>query len=230
MGEMVEFESNGKKAQGYLATPEGSGPGVIVIQEWWGLAGHIKEVADRLAAGGFVALAPDMYHGKETKEPDEAEKLMMDLDTERAAKDLSGAVGFLKSHETVEPKKVGSIGFCMGGALSLWLASLAPIDAAVVYYGGPFKVQPDYSKVKGAVLGHFAEHDEWASPEYAESLFKDLKAAGVDAEYHVYEGATHAFFNDTSTAENPKRVGEHDPASAETSWERTMAFLKKNLS
>lgn len=230
MGEMVEFESNGKTAQGYLAAPTGTGPGMIVIQEWWGLVGHIKEVADRFAGEGFVALVPDLYHGKETKEPDEAEKLMMDLDTERAAKDLSGAVAFLKDHEKVDPKKVGSIGFCMGGALSLWLASIAPIDAAVVYYGGPFKVQPDYSKIKGAVLGHFAEHDEWASPEYAETLFADLKKAGVEAEYHTYTGATHAFFNDTTTEENPKRMGEHNPDAARQSWDRTMEFLRKHLS
>lgn len=229
MGEVVEFESNGKTAEGYLAMPDGRGPGVIVIQEWWGLVGHIKEVADRFASEGFVALAPDMYHGQETEEPDEAERLMMALDTERAAKDLSGAVGYLRGRDEVDPKKVGSVGFCMGGALSLWLASIAPIDAAVVYYGGPFKVQPDYSKITGAVLGHFAEHDEWASPEYADGLFGDLRSAGVTADHHVYAGATHAFFNDTSPQENPKRVGSHDEQAAKKSWERTMEFFRKHL-
>lgn len=228
MGEMVEFPSNGKSCGGYLAAPSGTGPGVIVIQEWWGLVDHIKEVADRFAAEGFVALTPDLYHGETTKEPDEASKLMMDLNAEQAAKDLSGAVAFLLGHDRVGPKKVGSVGFCMGGTLSLWLASLEPVDAAVVYYGGPYKMQPDYSKVGGPVLGHFAEHDDWASPQFAENLFNDLRKAGVEAEYHVYP-ATHAFFNDTKVSDNPKRVGEHDAEAAKLSWERTLEFFRKHL-
>lgn len=229
MGESIEFPSNGKTCVGYLATPESTGPGVVVIQEWWGLVDHIKEVAERFAADGFVALAPDLYGGSATKEPDEASKLMMDLNAEQAAKDLGGAVDFLLSHDRVSPNKVGSVGFCMGGTLSLWLASLGPIDAAVVYYGGPFKVQPEYSKIRGPVLGQFAEHDEWASPQFAENLFKDLTAAGVDAEYHVYAGTEHAFFNDTRIQDNPKRVGSFDEAAAKQSWERTLEFFGKHL-
>lgn len=229
MGEIVELPSNGSVCHGYLATPSDTGPGVIVIQEWWGLTDHIRSVADRFAAEGFVALAPDLYRGEQTKEPDEASKLMMDLNAEKAAKDFSGSVDFLLDYDKVSPKKVGSVGFCMGGTLSLWLASLKPIAGAVIYYGGPYKVQPDYSKIAGAVLGHFAEEDEWASPQFAESLFNDLKKAGIEAEYHIYPDTQHAFFNDTSADEHPQRVGIHNQEAAKLSWKRTLEFFRANL-
>ncbi len=134
-GQIVSFPSNGGSAEGYLALPaSGKGPGVIVIQEWWGLVPHIKDVADRFAAEGYVALAPDLYHGKTTKEPDEAGKMMMALNMEQAAKDMSGAYDYVKNHPACTGK-VGSVGFCMGGGLSLTIASLRPIDACVDYYG-----------------------------------------------------------------------------------------------
>ena len=120
-GQMVEFASNGAKAGGYLAIPEkGTGPGVIVIQEWWGLVDHIKDVCDRFAREGYVALAPDLYHGESTKSPDEAGKLMMALRVDEAEKDLRGAMQYLLNHEATTGTRVGVIGFCMGGALSLY--------------------------------------------------------------------------------------------------------------
>ncbi len=150
-GAMVEFPSNGSEGQGYLAIPEsGSGPGVVVLQEWWGLVPHIKDVADRFAAEGFVALAPDIYRGASasTSEPDEAGKLMMSLNIERAAKDMVGAVDYLKSRSEVTGG-IGVVGFCMGGGLALWLATLRPDDvkAAAPFYGLlPWPAaQPDYS-------------------------------------------------------------------------------------
>src|SRR5437870_10361221 len=139
MGEMVEFRSNGKATSGYLALPKQKGPGVIVIQEWWGLVPHIKDVADRFTAAGFVALAPDLYHGQaaSNQEPDVAGKLMMSLKISEADKDLAGAIDFLSKHDSAMSKKVGTVGFCMGGALSLFAAANNPdkVGACVVFYG-----------------------------------------------------------------------------------------------
>lgn len=222
MGEMVEFPSNGKMATGYLATPGSPGPGVIVIQEWWGLVDHIKDVAERYAREGFVALAPDLYHGKTTTEPDAATKMMMDLKTEEAGKDMSGAVDFLLAHETVEPKKVGSVGFCMGGALSLVLGTLRPVDAVVSYYGIPAQSQPDYSKTRGAILMHVAEHDDWVTQDAAGGLTQHLQELGKPVEMHVYPGTEHAFFNDT-------RTEVYNKEAAEESWRRTNEFFKQYL-
>lgn len=227
MGEPVEFASNGKPCSGYLATPANKGPGVIVIQEWWGLVPHIKDIAERFATEGFVAIAPDLYHGKITKEPDEAGKLMMDLQIDQAARDMSGAVDFLLGHATVEPKKVGSVGFCMGGALSIVLATVKPIDACVAYYGIP-STEPDYSNLKGPVLGHFAEQDDWATPDIAEKLFARLREMGKSAELHSYP-ATHAFFNETRAEDHPQRVGTYNREAAKLSWDRTLEFFRKHL-
>src|SRR6266699_3898969 len=131
-GKMVSFQSNGGEASGYLSVPQsGKGPGVVVIQEWWGLVPHIKDVADRFARQGYTALAPDVFRGKTTTEPDEAAKLMMSMDIEEAANDMRGPCEYLRSHEA-STGKLGSVGFCMGGGLSLYLATITPIDACVV--------------------------------------------------------------------------------------------------
>src|SRR6185503_7134109 len=134
---MVEFASNGSTASGYLSKPaSGKGPGVIVIQEWWGLVDHIKEVADRFAREGFVAFAPDLYHGKTTKSPDEAGKLFMAFNIDGAEKDLRGAIEFLLAQKETEGEKVGTVGFCMGGQLSLSAACVNPnVGACVNFYG-----------------------------------------------------------------------------------------------
>ena len=222
-GEMVEFPSNGRQTPGYLAVPSsGRGPGVVVIQEWWGLVGHIKDVADRFASEGFVALAPDLFHGKTASEPDEAGKLMMSMEMDKAAKDLSGAVDYLRGHDAVEPKKVGSVGFCLGGGLSLFLATIKPIDACVIYYGVLPGAQPDLSKLQAPVLGHYADQDDFAPPDKARELEAQIRATGQPVEFHIYEGTTHAFFNDD-------RPDVYAETHAKRSWERTLAFFREHL-
>ncbi|MEX2238877.1 MAG: dienelactone hydrolase family protein [Dehalococcoidia bacterium] len=223
MGEMVKFASNGAEAEGYLALPDGKGPGVIVLQEWWGLNADIKEIADRFAGEGFVALAPDMYHGRAATEPDEARKLVMGMQLDAAARDLSGAYDFLIACKDVQPRKVGSVGFCMGGSLAVFVAALKPLDAAVTYYGGVRDpaMLARVGDVSCPVLGHFAELDE--STGRAPELEAKLREAGVPVEWHVYAGAHHSFFNKT----RPEM--HHEKAAAE-SWERTLAFFRKHLS
>lgn len=225
-GSNVEFPSNGHSAHGYLALPPGgSGPGVIVIQEWWGLVDHIRQVCDGLAQEGFVVLAPDLYHGQTTTEPDEAGKMMMELDIERAAKDMTGAVDYLLGHDAVESDKVGAIGFCMGGGLVLVLAARNgdKIGAAVPFYGVFKGETPDLSGISAPVLGHFGELDDFAPPEKARELEATIREqAGVDCTFHIYDGAGHAFYND-------HRPEAHHPDHAATAWERTLEFLRANL-
>ena len=219
-GQIVSYPSNGGSAEGYLSLPaSGKGPGVIVIQEWWGLVPHIKDVADRLAAEGYVALAPDLYHGKATKEPDEAGKMMMALNQEQAAKDMAGAYDYVKAHPACTGK-VGSVGFCMGGGLSLTIASMRPIDACVDYYG-----MAEASKlggIKGPIIGHCAQNDGWVSPEAARKLEADLRGMGKHVEFYMYPGTDHAFFNDA-------RPEVYNAAAAKLSWDRTLAFFGANL-
>ena len=195
-GEMVSFKSNGHDAQGYLAVPaSGRGKGVIVIQEYWGLVPHIKDVTDRFAAAGFVALAPDLYHGKSTTEPDEAGKLMMAMNIAEAERDLRGAINYLAAHPAVSSKKVGTVGFCMGGALSLFAAAHNPekVGACVIFYGGHPSVIVDLKDLAAPVLGLYAENDHFATPESARKLEAELKAHGKSAELHIYPGWTTHF-------------------------------------
>jgi carboxymethylenebutenolidase len=226
MGEMIEFPSNGSTGEGYLAIPEaGTGPGVVVIQEWWGLVPHIKELCDRFAGEGFVALAPDLYHGEATTEPDEAGKKMMALQLERAAKDLSGAVDVVR--EKGSGSGVGVVGFCMGGGLALVLAGQRPdvVKAVVPFYGGiPWEgTAPNYSAITAAVLIQCAGNDDWITPEVSGQMVRSLNEAGNDdAAMHVYEGADHAFFNDT-------RPEVYDAEASVLAWERTIEFLRSRL-
>lgn len=227
MGEMIEFPSNGSTGEGYLATPaSGSGPGVVVIQEWWGLVPHIKDVCDRFAAEGFVALAPDLYHGEATTEPDEAGKKMMALELERAGKDLSGAVDAVRSRS--EGSGVGVVGFCMGGGLALVLASQRPdaVKVVVPFYGGLAweGASADYSAIKAAVMGHYAERDDWVTPEVAADIERQLREAGNDdVTTYVYAGTDHAFFNDS-------RPEVYSPEAAALAWDRTIELLRSRLS
>jgi len=229
MGELVEFPSNGHDAGGYLAVPaSGSGPGVIVIQEWWGLVDHIKDLCDRFAAEGFTALAPDLYHGVavSNSEPDEAGKLLMTLNLEQAARDMSGAVDFLCQQPTVAADRVGVVGFCMGGGLALMLATQRPdaIGACVPFYGIiPWEhANPDWSKLDGRVLGHFAENDGMFTPDKARELEAQLQGLGKDVEFIVHPGVDHAFFNDT-------RPEVYDEETAARTWTQTLAFLRDAL-
>ena len=225
MGEHITFPSNGHTCHGYLATPAtGSGPGVVVIQEYWGLVPHIQDVADRFAAEGFVALAPDLYHGETATEPDEAAKLMMALDLPRVARDMSGAVDALLARSTGEA--VGVVGFCMGGGLALWLATLRPeIAEAVVFYGViPWpEAKPDFSNITGHVLGFFAEHDDFASPEQVRKLEGDLSEAGIPNELTTYADSEHAFFNDD-------RPEVYNAQASDDAWRRTVDAFRTRLS
>lgn len=227
MGELVDFPSNGHGASGYLATAaDGAGPGVIVIQEWWGLVPHITDVCDRFAAAGFTALAPDLFHGQSTREPDEAGKLMMALNLETAARDMGGAVDHLLGLDSVTSARVGVVGFCMGGGLALMLATQRPdaIGACVPYYGLiPWEhAQPDWSRLEAPVLGHYAEQDGFFTPELARGLESQLQGLGKQATVIVHPGVDHAFFNDT-------RPEVYSAAVAETSWNETLSFLRTNL-
>lgn len=222
MGEIVSFKSNGSMGSGYLA--DGGGPGVIVIQEWWGLVPHIKAVADRFAAEGFTALAPDLYRGEAASEPDEAGKLMMGLALDRAGKDLSGGIDFLQ--ERTGKKKVGVVGYCMGGGLTLTLACQRPdaVAAAAPFYGViPWpETQPNWNAMTAVVEGHYAENDAFASPEAARALEADLRTRGKTATFHIYPGTHHAFFNDD-------RPDVYDSAAAAIAWSRVLALFRANL-
>ncbi len=224
MGEMVKFKSNGGMCEGYLAAPSGGGPGVIVLQEWWGLVDHIKDVCDRFAKAGFCALAPDLYHGDMAKSPDQAQKLFMALNIAKTEKDMRGAVDFLLAHDACTSGKVGTVGFCMGGQLSLYAACANPAKAGacVIYYGVHPNVKPDLKALKAPVLGFFAEKDGFVTPAVAKDLEGKIKAAGASVEFHVYPGTDHAFFNDT-------RKEVYDAKAAKDSWERMLKFYRANL-
>lgn len=224
MGENVEFRSNGQSANGYLAIPaSGSGPGVIVIQEWWGLVDHIRDVCDRFAGEGFVALAPDLYHGKTTKSPDEAGKMMMALRIDEAEKDLSGAIDFVVNHEGTTSKKVGTVGFCMGGALSLYAATKnSNVGACVIYYGIHPNVKPDLNNLNSPVLGLYAEKDGFVTPAVVHELEQKLEALGKSKEFHIYPNTDHAFFNDS-------RPEVYDAEASADAWRRTLEFLRANV-
>jgi len=222
MGERVSFKSNGGTCEGYVA--DGGGPGVIVIQEWWGLVPHIEDVADRFAAEGFTALAPDLYHGRASFEPDEAGKLMMALNLGEAAKDLTGAVDFLQ--QRTGRSKVGVVGYCMGGGLTLVLATLRPdaVAAAAPYYGViPWAdAQPDWSKLTAKVVGEYAEKDGFAGPDAVRALETQLRDLGKDATLNVHAGADHAFFNDT-------RPDVYDAAASALAFGRTLELFRSTL-
>lgn len=224
MGEMVEFRSNGSTCGGYLARPHsGGGPGVIVIQEWWGLVPHIQDICDRLAVEGFVALAPDLYHGEKTTEPDDAGKLLMGMRIEQAAKDMAGAVDYLLGDGGATGPAVGVVGFCMGGGLALFLAALKEeVTACVPFYGmGPGVQNLDPSKHRADVLAHWATEDTYSTREGVAELEQKLRDAGWPVESFWYE-ADHAFFND-------QRPEVYNADAAQQSWERTLAFFRAKL-
>jgi carboxymethylenebutenolidase len=229
MAESVEFRSNGNTASGYLATPPaGSGPGVLLIQEWWGLDPSLKSTADRLAAAGFVTLAPDLYHGELAAhdEMDKASHLMQSMPPDRAGRDMSGAVDYLANHPAVTSKKIGVVGFCMGGMLSLLIAANRPdkIAAVVPFYGFPQgNMEPDWSRLTAAVSGHMAEHDDFFSPEGARALEAKLRGLGKDATLTVYPGTGHAFMGPHNA------LGTLNEELAEKIWPQVFSFLNKQL-
>ena len=219
-GEMVSFAANGAAAEGYLAVPDQPGPGVLVIQEWWGLVGHIKEVADRFAEAGFTALAPDLFHGEATTSPDAAGKLLMALAVDRAEQDLRGAADHLAT--VASGDAVGVVGFCMGGQLALYAASKSPrIGACVDFYGVHPNVHPDYAAIRCPVLGLFAEKDGFVNAEAVGKLGGSLAAAGVAHQFHTYPGTDHAFFNDRRPA--------YDAEASADAWDRVIRLFRENL-
>lgn len=209
---------------GYLALPRGgSGPGVVVLQEWWGLVPHIKTVADRFAEAGFVAIAPDLYDGKTTTSPDEAGRLFMALNIEQTAHRLEETLQYLQCHPAVTGDRLGVVGFCMGGQLALLAATLSQrVGAVVDFYGIHPNVQPDFSKLSAPVLGIFGEKDGFVTPEAVRSLEAAIRQAGGSIETHIYPEADHAFFNDT-------RPEVYQPAAAADAWDKTLGFLKREL-
>lgn len=222
---MIEFATAQGADRAYIATPVGgTGPGVVVIQEWWGLVGHIKDVCDRFAAEGFVALAPDLYHGSTTSEPDEAGKLMMGMKMDQAARDMGGAVDALM--QRTDASSVGVVGFCMGGGLALVLACERPdaVSAVIPFYGLiPWPdARPDYSVMSAAMQGHYAEHDDFAGFGAATALQDELRGLGKQAEVFLYEGTHHAFFNDA-------RPEVYDPDASALAWGRTVEFLRSTI-
>jgi carboxymethylenebutenolidase len=224
MGSRITFKANGHTTEGYLAKPaSGAGPGAIVLQEWWGLVPHIEDIADRFAAAGFFALAPDLYHGERATGPDQAGKLMMALNIDRAEKDLAGAIDYLKQQDGVIGKGVGTVGFCMGGALSLFAASKnSEVAACVVFYGGHPNVKPDLPALNAPVLGIWAGKDGFVNADIVSALDRQLTALGKRHEFHTYANADHAFFNDT-------RPEVYDAQAAADAWKRTIEFFRREL-
>jgi carboxymethylenebutenolidase len=229
MGSMIDFASNGGTASGYLALPKGRrGPGVIVIQEWWGLDSGIKTMADRLAEAGFVALAPDLYHGQLAghTEMDKAGELMQTMPADRAARDMSGAVDYLADHDATSNDGIGVVGFCMGGMLTFLLAAHRPdrIVAAVPFYGFPQgDDQPNYRDIDAAIQGHMAEHDDFFPPEAARALEAELRALDKDVTLTVHPGSGHAFMAPHNA------LGTQDQELYDEIWPQVTAFLHTHL-
>jgi carboxymethylenebutenolidase len=224
----VAFPVGDAPTPGYLAEPASkSGPATIVLQEWWGLEEHIRSVCDRFAAEGFFALAPDLYRGDATTKPSEAQQKLMALSMDQAEQDICAAADYVSSLPGVVGPRVGSVGFCLGGGLSVWaLATCPKVIAAVSYYYVMPHGKPDFKKLKGPVLGHFGTADQFVPVAAAQELEEEMRSAGAEVTFYNYEGATHAFFNDV---DRPERVGVYNPDAAQLSWERTVSFLRGAL-
>lgn len=221
---MIEFQTDGRTARGYLvgASQEGKRPALIVIQEWWGLNDHIKDIANRFASEGYVVLAPDLYDGKVTKDPEEAGKLMQSLDKNYALQTLNGAVEYLKGREDVDANRLGVTGFCMGGSFALLLPTHnKSIKAAAPFYGD-IPSDDELKELEAPVLFIGAEQDFWITKDKTDHLKEALSSLGKQGEVKVYSGVGHAFFNDT-------RPDAYDKDSAEDAWQKVREFFAKNL-
>lgn len=224
MGERVTFPSNGHTCEGYMEVPPaGSGPAVVVIQEWWGLVPHIEDLVRRFAKAGFLSIAPDLYHGKTTKSPDDAGKMLMELDVERAGKEIDGAANYLLQRPECTSKTFGVVGFCMGGALAQYTATHNPnVGAAVSFYGGFKKVDLPWENLSAPLLLIFGENDRGVPASQGIELEKKLRAMGKNADAVTYSGADHAFFNDT-------RPEVYNEAAAADAWQRTVSLFRKHV-
>ncbi|HET6595508.1 MAG TPA: dienelactone hydrolase family protein [Anaerolineales bacterium] len=217
-GQEVTFDVNGKSANGYLALPSRpDSPGIIVLHAWWGLNQFFKNLCERLAAEGFVVFAPDLNEGRVATTIDEAKEIMSSLDGQRKYDVAMAAVDFLRGRSEVREEAFSLIGFSMGAAWSLALASERPEDfqKVVLFYGAG---EGDFAKIKAEVLGHFSDADEWEDIDYVRSMEKDLRNAGVKTNFHIYPQLPHWFFED----DRP----EYNPQAAELAWSRTLEFLR----
>lgn len=216
MDPLVSFASKAGTAQGFLARPGLEKPGLIVLQEWWGLVPHIKDVAERFAAHGFVALAPDLYHGKSTVDAEEASHLMKGLDWERATQEIASAILHLRQSEGCT--RVGVVGFCMGGALTILSAALPGVDAYAAFYGFPPKGTAALDKIEVPGLLFFGEEEPYFSTADAQHFAERQRGRGIDTEVVIYKGAGHAFFNDT------RQEAFHSQAASDA-WRRTLTLF-----
>jgi carboxymethylenebutenolidase len=222
-GQDIRFPSNGHEALGFFAQPTGAGPGpgVVVIQEWWGLNEHIRDVARRFAEAGFAALAPDLYHGRVVTEPNDAQKEAMGLDRGRAMQEIDGAVAFLKAQPNVLPKRIGVVGFCMGGGLALHTAPLNPdVGAVVAFYGGGAPTAEAVAANRAAILGIVGDRDRVLASMQA--LEQGFAGAAFPHQLVIYPDAEHAFFNDT-------RPHIYKADAAADAWQRTLAWFGQYL-
>lgn len=224
-GTHVNTFHDGKEVTGYFVPAvQGRGPGLLVLQEWWGLVPHVEDLCNRFAAEGFTCLAPDLYHGKTTKSPDEAGKLMMALNIEGALRDLMAAAAYLEAQSATTGERVGVVGFCMGGQLALYAACNAPeVGAAVDFYGIHPNVPLDFSRTSASFLGFFGGQDGMVTREVADALEARIKAAGRSVEFHHYPSAGHAFFNDT-------RPEAYNADAAKDAYARMLTFFRRELS
>lgn len=224
MGEMIEFETDTGPTRAYLASPgQGSGPGVVVIQEWWGLVDHIRDVCDRFASEGFVALAPDLYDGETAQDDEEANRKMQELEVHDAALDIASAIGYLLAEDRVVGDRVGVIGYCMGGSLALVAGDRAAGKVAAVdsYYGVFWYGDPELDAIDCPVVMRVGTEDEWISREKIDELADHVRDAGADVRVEMYDGAGHAFFNDDDDS--------HHPEAAEAAWRDTLSFFREHL-
>jgi carboxymethylenebutenolidase len=227
MGDMVTYASDGARSDGYLGIPKsGYGPGVVVIQEWWGLVPHIQNLVDRFAAAGFVALAPDLYHGATSNEPDEAQQLLMGMAMDTAAADIAGAARYLFEHDATTGDGIGVVGFCMGGSLALWSPTLAPnVVAAVGFYPAiPWeRMSPTWSNYAGkTAMIHCSEEDGTSSAPGIQQAVAAIESAEGSVEVFDYPKTMHAFFNDD-------RSEVYDASASREAWDRTLQMLRRRL-
>lgn len=224
MSTQVKFATKvGGQVEGALAEPAGASkvPGLVVVQEWWGINAHMKSLCDRLAQEGFLAVAPDLFHGVLPSTTEQAAQTMGALDKKKAVSEVGDAVAWLKTQPRCTGK-VGVIGFCLGGALTFAAARYVEgLSAAVPFYGLPEIAPNDFGSVRVPIQAHFGKKDDWAKASVAEQIQKSVRAGGGQMDLFVYD-AGHAFM----------RVGDasvHDEPSAKVAWKRAVEFLKSHL-
>lgn len=223
MGQIITFNGGPREYRGYLAEAVNRGPGIIVIQEWWGLVDHICDVCDRFAGEGFTALAPDLYFGEATTEPTRAGEMMMALNISETTDVLIRSINALQASPKTKEGKVGIVGFCMGGQLALYGACQDErFGACVDYYGIHPNVQPALRNLHGPLLGFFAEHDEYASPASVNALDEELTLLGKEHRFKTYPGTHHAFFNDA-------RPEVYNEEAAKDTWQKMTSFFREKL-